>query len=219
MVIRMSDNPLPEHEWYTSSDARAVIDAARPSLLDRRRRATLDLLVARFILARWPDDRLFADAAEVLRRHAHRTATEGELDVALQRIAEGRACDGGYLQGDAATVYQLLSPIQDPRRRIFLMWPPALALPHLRDVVPYPGWRDLRADHAWLSWAGGLCPKLAEAIDHEGAYERLPILADALEEAGCADTRLLGHLRRPDGHGLGCWAVGLLLGRFGRRPN
>jgi hypothetical protein len=151
--------------------------------------------------------------------HVHHTATDAELDAVLRRIAEDRACDGRFLRGDAATVYQLLSPIQDTRRRLFLLQPASLALPHLRDVVPYPGWPDLRADHAWLSWAGGLCPKLAEAIDHEGAYERLPILADALEEAGCGDARVLGHLRRPDGRGPGCWGVELVLGRFDRRPN
>jgi hypothetical protein len=191
----MRKHTLTEHQWHTSSDARALIDAARPILLDRRRRPTLDQLVARFVLARWPDDRLFVDAAEVLGRHSHHTATDAELDAILRRIADDRACDGPFLQGDAATVHQLLLPMQDPRRRLFLMWPPALALPHLRDVVPYPGWRGLRPDLAWLAWAGGVCVKLAEAIDHQGAYERLPILADALEEAGCGDTRLLGHLR------------------------
>jgi hypothetical protein len=49
------------------------------------------------------------------------------------------------------------------------------------------------------------------------AYDRrdfaaLPILADALEEAGCDDDALLGHLRGPGGHVRGCWAVDLLLG-------
>ena len=42
---------------------------------------------------------------------------------------------------------------------------------------------------------------------------RLALLADALEEAGCADPQLLGHLRGPGPHVRGCWAVDLLLGR------
>ena len=42
---------------------------------------------------------------------------------------------------------------------------------------------------------------------------RLAVLADVLEEAGCADAELLGHLRRPGPHVRGCWAVDLLSGR------
>ena len=42
---------------------------------------------------------------------------------------------------------------------------------------------------------------------------RLPIVADALEDAGCTDAELLGHLRGPGPHVRGCWAVDLLLGR------
>ena len=42
---------------------------------------------------------------------------------------------------------------------------------------------------------------------------RLAVLADAVEEAGCADADPLGHLRGPGPHVRGCWAVDLLLGR------
>jgi hypothetical protein len=42
---------------------------------------------------------------------------------------------------------------------------------------------------------------------------RLAVLADALEEAGCTDGDLLGHLRGPGPHLRGCWAVDLILGK------
>jgi hypothetical protein len=42
---------------------------------------------------------------------------------------------------------------------------------------------------------------------------RLAVLADALEEAGCADADLLGHLRGPGEHVRGCWALDLLLSK------
>jgi hypothetical protein len=42
---------------------------------------------------------------------------------------------------------------------------------------------------------------------------RLAVLADALEDAGCTDASLLGHLRGPGPHVRGCWAVDLLLGK------
>jgi hypothetical protein len=56
--------------------------------------------------------------------------------------------------------------------------------------------------------------KLARGIYHERAFDRLPVLADALEEAGCTDETLLGHLRGPGPHVLGCWAVDLILGKL-----
>ena len=42
---------------------------------------------------------------------------------------------------------------------------------------------------------------------------RLAILADALEDAGCDQPDLLGHLHGPGPHVRGCWAVDLLLGK------
>jgi hypothetical protein len=42
---------------------------------------------------------------------------------------------------------------------------------------------------------------------------RLAVLSDALEEAGCAGTELLAHLRSPGLHVRGGWAVDLILGR------
>jgi hypothetical protein len=44
------------------------------------------------------------------------------------------------------------------------------------------------------------------------AIVRAAVLADALEEAGCDDADLLGHLRGPGPHAHGCWALDLLLG-------
>jgi hypothetical protein len=54
---------------------------------------------------------------------------------------------------------------------------------------------------------------MASRIYAEGAFDRLPILADALEETGCTDAELLGHLRGPGPHTQGCWVVDVLLGR------
>jgi hypothetical protein len=62
-------------------------------------------------------------------------------------------------------------------------------------------------------WGQGIVPRIARAIYDERAFDRLPILADALEEAGCTNPDLLGHLRGPGPHVRGCWAVDLLLGK------
>jgi hypothetical protein len=63
------------------------------------------------------------------------------------------------------------------------------------------------------AWLNATVKQLAELVYQERAFDTLPILADALEDAGCDDAALLGHLRGPGPHVRGCWAVDLLLGK------
>jgi hypothetical protein len=82
----------------------------------------------------------------------------------------------------------------------------------LREIVGNP-WRPVAVEPVWLSWNGGAVPMLAQGIYDERAFDRLPILADALEDAGCSDRDILDHCRGPGPHVRGCWAVDLLLGK------
>jgi hypothetical protein len=66
---------------------------------------------------------------------------------------------------------------------------------------------------AVLAHHGGAARRLAEAIYEGRRFEDLPVLADVLEEAGCCDAALLGHLRGPGPHVLGCWALDGVLGK------
>jgi hypothetical protein len=43
--------------------------------------------------------------------------------------------------------------------------------------------------------------------------DRLPILADALQDAGCDSAEVLAHCRGPGPHVRGYWVVDLLLGK------
>src|SRR5438045_536785 len=63
----------------------------------------------------------------------------------------------------------------------------------------------------WRACEGGTVPRSAARLYAEGDFAALPVLADALEEAGCADADLLGHLRGPGPHVRGCWALDRLL--------
>jgi hypothetical protein len=83
----------------------------------------------------------------------------------------------------------------------------------LRDIFGNPLRLLPQVNPAWLAWEGGTVPKLAAAVYDERAFDRLPVLADALEEAGCDAVELLDHLRGPGPHVRGCWAVDLLLGK------
>jgi hypothetical protein len=82
----------------------------------------------------------------------------------------------------------------------------------LRDVVGNPS-REPDVSPLCLAWNDATVPRIAQAIYDERAYDRMPILADALEDAGCANLDLLSHCRSPVEHVRGCWAVDLLLGK------
>jgi hypothetical protein len=62
-------------------------------------------------------------------------------------------------------------------------------------------------------WRTATVLALARSIYADRAFDQLPILADALEDTGCTDADLLGHLRGPGPHVRGCWALDLLLGK------
>lgn len=81
----------------------------------------------------------------------------------------------------------------------------------LRDVGGRPFHPPLVVPGAWLSWNEGTVRKLATLIDEDRSFEWLPILADALEEAGCDDAGMLQHCRGPGPHVRGCWVIDLLL--------
>jgi hypothetical protein len=103
-------------------------------------------------------------------------------------------------------VYALFPPGDDRHRSADL----------LRDMSGNP-FRPVEASRTWRT---ADVVRLAEAAYEERTLpagtlnlDRLAVLADALEEAGCADADLLGHLRGAGPHVRGCWALDLLLGR------
>ncbi len=83
----------------------------------------------------------------------------------------------------------------------------------LRDIVGNPFRAAPVVQQDWLAWNGGTIPALAREIWEARAFDRLPMLADALEDAGCADAALLGHCRSGGEHVRGCWALDLVLGK------
>ena len=80
----------------------------------------------------------------------------------------------------------------------------------LRDVFGNP-FRPVAFEPAWRTSDVLL---LATGIYDEQAFDRMPILADALQDAGCTADELLNHLREPRAtHIRGCWALDLVLGK------
>ena len=80
----------------------------------------------------------------------------------------------------------------------------------LLDIFGNPFSRCVAVDPTWLT---SDVVALATDIYAEKAFDRMPILADALQDAGCANDDTLDHCRGPGPHVRGCWVVDLVLGK------
>jgi hypothetical protein len=79
----------------------------------------------------------------------------------------------------------------------------------LREIIGNP-FRRIQFERRW---ATSNVAELARTIYAERAFERMPILADALMDAGCDDADILDHCRADAPHMRGCWVVDLVLAR------
>ncbi len=70
--------------------------------------------------------------------------------------------------------------------------------------------RPLAAHTPWLT---STVLALARGIYEDRAFDRLPVLADALQDGGCADPDILAHCRSDGPHVRRCWVVDLVLGK------
>jgi len=82
----------------------------------------------------------------------------------------------------------------------------------LRCIIGNP-FHAVTVDPSWLAWNNGTVVNLAQAIYDDRAFDRMPILADALEDAGCSNADILEHCRNGGEHVRGCWVVDLLLAK------
>jgi hypothetical protein len=78
------------------------------------------------------------------------------------------------------------------------------------DAAPFP---LVPVHSGWVEANGRAAHHVARWIDNRRAFSNLPVLADALEEGGCNDPVILGHLRAPGTHRGGCWFVDQILGK------
>lgn len=80
----------------------------------------------------------------------------------------------------------------------------------VRDIFPPPG----HAPAVRPDWRTSTVVILARQMDDTGEFSAVPILADALQDAGCDDDLVLDRCRAPSGvHCRGNWVVDLVLGR------
>jgi hypothetical protein len=222
---------MTEEEWITTTD---------PSLLVRHfhgkaSRRKLRLLVCSCCRAVWDDEwpRRCRQVVETAERFADglaspqdlnraRSLASGSAQSAMTRVARSRrpvkviehvrvarlsfAADAAL--PDHHIDYSMT--VSEPRR-VFSQDPDVRAIgPSLIRCVFGNPFRPVTFDPRWRT---ADAVGLAEGIYHDRAFSRLPLLADALMDAGCDDEQVIGHCRSDGPHVRGCWVVDLVLGK------
>jgi hypothetical protein len=144
--------------------------------------------------------------AEAAAREAHHDAYEAEEQANFCSDAAYEAVWAAMRAADAAL--PCVAEVVDPNSI-----PEGLLLPNLlREIFGNP-FRWVTVSPACLAANDSAALMLARTLYERRVFDDLPILADALEDAGCTDDTLLAHLRSPGPypHVRGCWAVDLIL--------
>jgi len=204
---------MTEADWLAGR-VRTMLRYARSKATMRQRR----LLACGFCRINWsqlPDDRL-KRLIELIERYADGQSGGGtlvrayELFGVVKEPAVANALDPDMLKALRAAQ----ASNEDPPGMAFPQWQDSnLQVALLHDIFGNPFRPTPPLPPVVLAWNDGTVPKLAQAIYEDRAFNRLPILADALEEAGCNNADILAHCRQPGEHFRGCWVVDLLLGK------
>ena len=199
---------MDEARWLACTDLTAMLAFLDGRASDRKLRL-FAVAAYRHIWA-WVADPASRTAVVVAERFADGLAGEAELE------AVHAAAYHHYLNSfeDTFHAYAAADPVAAHAAAVAASDVESLQrsnhlAPLLRDLVGNP-WRPVVIDSAWRTTT---TVGIALAAYQERDFERLPILADALEDAGCDDVLALGHLRGPGPHTRGCWVLDGILDR------
>lgn len=176
---------MTEDEWLNSTSIPAMLHAARGRIEDVRLVPYIRVTAGRL----WP---ALDDIWEMLTPRMARPATEDPFW--LFAVAE----DVSVIATENQTDPDVRAQLRQTQAHL------------LREVVGNP-FRTIQVDPAWWTWNDGAIVKIAIILHDEEGFDRMPILADALEDAGCTDAGMLSHCRGPNQHLRDCWLLDLLL--------
>jgi hypothetical protein len=190
---------MTEAEWLGATDPAVKLSALRGTSSARKLRLFCCACCRRVWNAMADDGRRAVEAAE---RDADQPPADADpLDGRVIDPVAGGPRHGTIYAAECAADAAVTAP--DPKAE------GAAQCALLADIFGNP-FRPVALDPSWLTSA---VVALATGIYADRASDRLPILADALQDAGCDNADVLDHCRGDGRHVRGCWVVDLLLGK------
>ena len=219
---------MTEAEWLSANNPLNLLVYARttaPTLRTNAGQRKFRLFAAGCVRRIWPSIRQIAQqrAVEIAEQFADGVGTTGELwnawTAARQSFpgTEPKPLMGPLFAVCTRTVWEAVK-----------VWrlTSAAAFDAVRGNTPAEEKRQLAAlarctfgnpfrpvafDPAWRT---SDAVALARGIYEDRAFDRMPILADAIQDAGCDNDDILNHCRDTNTpHARGCWVVDLVLGK------
>ena len=208
---------MTEKEWLESTDRWEMVDHIVPTASERKLRLFGCACCRRHWSWLHPAEQV---AIEVAERFADGQATKKELKVARDACKKLPEFVGGASPKRAATPTARHAACQcadwarwEVNRRHDVGWKEVQSRELLaqRNALRCIFGNPFRPVSLAPSWLTPTVKAFAEQIYNENAFDRMPILADALEEAGCANPDVFAHCRGSETHVRGCWLLDLLL--------
>jgi hypothetical protein len=223
---------MTEAEWLACEDPEPMLEFLRGKASDRKLRL-FAVACCREISPYLKGERCHR-SLEVAERYADGKASEEERKSALETVEEAHAIDQSasdvvastlecpdsldhYTTDDVSSAAACVhATVSTGARDGSGEWQKQFAINRsvqaalLRCILGPLSYRSTNLDQSWLT---STVTSLAQAIYTDRAFDRLPILADALEDAGCTNQDILAHCRGSGDHVRGCWVVDLLLGK------
>jgi hypothetical protein len=223
---------MTEQEWEQSDFIRGMVEF----LLDKQSRRKFQLFAVACCRALW--DRFppgpARETVNVAERFADGMATDEELRASKSvcdpltmdsdrwislpaQAADSVACCGFETPGHASRVAKCTwylatcgMKVGSLEFRITLDQHRELQVELLHEIAGNP-FRAVRAEREWLT---STVLVLARQMYDAREFSAMPILADALQDAGCDNAAVLAHCRDTSApHVRGCWVVDLILGK------
>jgi hypothetical protein len=196
---------VTEAEWLACADPMPMLKYLRGRASDRQWRL-FAVACGHAIRASFPTQ-AYHGVIVFAERFADGTGTKRQLDEKWRRVGSNSGVAMAVCGvADASASYAARKTVE---RTQGLGLSARSQAQLLRDIFGNP-FRSVAIEPEWLT---STVVALAEGIYSEKAFDRMPILADALQDAGCDNTYILDHCRKPAEHVRGCWVIDLLLGK------
>jgi hypothetical protein len=222
--VRERKRAMTENDWLTAEDPQGMLEFLRDGGKLSERRARLFAVACCLTCFRYRlTDTRSTQAVRVAAQYADGLV---DTEVVVETVALAYAVDEtryglAYDAYDAAAAEVAALTLDDPLAAARISTTVAcdkleqqVQAALLRDLFGPLPFCEIPLDPAWLAWNDGVVAKLAVSIYERRAFEQMPVLADALEEAGCGNQEMLTHCRQQgQTHVRGCWLLDLILGR------
>ena len=213
---------MTETEWLTCGDPNKMLEFLWNGVSDRKLRMFAAAWACAYVMILGTDEPLAWRAIEACEQFADGTISEEELVIAQGPVFDTLERCGEPKEGSPTPLRKAMAAICFASKLTIRK-----VISQLACLLGHPVCEDRKEDNVGILrdiFGNPFCPvtcspdwrtetvlSLARQMYKARDFSAMPILADALQDAGCESDEILNHCRGPGPHVRGCWAVDLLL--------